>query len=77
MILGTSCTNYAVRLQGGTSTRGRVEICYNNAWGTVCDDLWGTPDAQVVCRQLGLPTTGISCLYLVDSFNNNILTVNI
>ena len=53
-----TCTQGAVRLQGGTATQGRVEVCNNNVWGTVCDDLWGTPDAQVVCRQLGLPFSG-------------------
>ena len=54
-----ACTQGSVRLQGSTAPRtGRVEICNNNVWGTVCDDFWGTPDATVVCRQLGFSTTG-------------------
>ena len=54
------CTNGDIRLRGGTNRfEGRVEICINNQWGTVCDDAWGTADANVACRQLGFASTGI------------------
>ncbi len=59
---GTSCTQGAIRLQGGTTNVGHVEVCYNNVWGTVCDDFFGVPDAQVACRQLGLPSEGKTIL---------------
>ena len=53
------CTNGDIRLRGGTNQyEGRVEICNNSAWGTVCDDSWSTFDARVACRQLGFSSIG-------------------
>ena len=55
----TPCMNGDIHLIGGLN-QGRVEVCYGNQWGSVCDDSWDNTDARVACRQLGFPPFGLS-----------------
>lgn len=53
------CNNSDLRLVGGSTEReGRIEICFNETWGTVCDSLWTSNDANVACGQLGFSRIG-------------------
>ena len=48
-----TCAYGDVRLVNGSNTlEGRVEICINNAWGTVCTRSVSKDDAEVICRQV-------------------------
>ena len=57
------CNSGDLRLVGGQrESEGRVEICVEGFWGTVCDlysPAFGRKGATVVCRQLGMKTLGI------------------
>ena len=61
-----NCSNGEVRLVDGNSlNEGRVEICVNEAWGTICSSGWNDADAFVVCRQLGYLPLGIIIIYFI------------
>ncbi len=61
----------SVRLSGGrTPNEGRVEILYNQVWGTLCDDGWDVNDAGVLCNELGFP--GVAAVQGGASFGEGI-----
>ena len=54
------CSDNEVMLVGGkTHTEGRLEVCVNGQWSTVCNQQWNASNAAVVCRQLQLDPTGL------------------
>ena len=57
-LFAAPCTDGQLRLAGNVDNEGRVEICLNNEWGTICDDNWHTNDANVACSVLGFSSTG-------------------
>ena len=53
------CIDGGIRLVNGSTTmEGRVEVCINNTYGTVCDDFFDSNEATIVCLQQGLTSGG-------------------
>ena len=64
------CADGEIRLQmtsenvTGNSLEGRLEVCVNSAWGTVCDSLFDAEDAQVACSGLsGFSAEGMCAVH--------------
>ena len=58
-IESSSCVDGEVRLVNGSiSQEGRVEVCVNGVWGTICGTGWSKTDAFVLCKQLGYTNSG-------------------
>ena len=52
VLLAPACDDGQVRLMNRTQpimNKGRVEICYNNTYGTICDDFFDEVAASIVC----------------------------
>jgi len=60
------CSDFDVRLAGGTSKQGRLEVFYNGSWGTVCDDYFDDRDARVACNSLGFGSVHMSSNHKTD-----------
>ena len=53
----SNCSDGELRLSGAALTnQGRLEVCVNGAWGSVCDSqgVFTIDEAKVACRQLGI-----------------------
>ena len=59
LILLVCSTDWEMRLvNGGNSLEGRLEVCLNGVWGTICDQSWDDTDAGVACSQMGHSARG-------------------
>ena len=53
------CKHGDIRLAGTSyNTIGRVELCLNGTWGTICSNGFDDKDASVICKQLGYSPYG-------------------
>ena len=57
-LAGTEMLGSGEGLMAEVVIKGRVELCWNEMWGSVCDQSWTVEDATVVCRELGFSEGG-------------------
>lgn len=41
-----------------TLSQGRVEVCINQRFQTVCEENWSNTDASILCSELGFSRNG-------------------
>ena len=53
------CQDGDVQLADGSYNNvGRIDLCVNGIWGTICSNSFDNKDASIVCRQLGYSSFG-------------------
>ena len=51
-----NCTHGSLRfVDGNVKHEGRLEICINGLWGTICNNDWRDSDSRIACKQLNYP----------------------
>ena len=64
------CREGSIRLAGGrNSLEGRVEVCHDGVWGSVCNTRWSTGEALIACRQLGHSETGQNIIQQCQNYH--------
>jgi len=73
-------TEGSVRLAGGNTDAGRVEVFYQGRWGWLClgpgigAGGWGKAEADIVCKQLGL-RKGVSTMRMANGPYADVLPI--
>ena len=59
-ITAESCFHGRARVRGSSSEMvGRIEVCIQEKWRTICSNQWKEEDARVLCHQLGFSVYGL------------------
>lgn len=70
--MNSACSDGDIRLVNGTTIlEGRVEICLNDAWGTVCGGTFSEDEASVICDQTGYRHNGKHLVIVAVAFSDD------
>lgn len=73
MFAGESCPiEGRLRLADGDMLGGRLEVCLNNMWSTVCSSTFGLSTAVVVCSSL---TSSIEGIYMIHQVCMHVIPI--
>ena len=50
-------------MNGSIAQEGRVEVCVDGVWGSVCGSEWTKQAAFVICKQAGYIYSGIMSMH--------------